>query len=154
MCFDPTLALLNHSCNPNAAIVFDGNFASIRSIRDIVQSEQVTISYIDNTYKRSTRREQLRIGYFFECQCVGCVPPDNKFLPRDSFICENTKCKSLIPEPGLSNTFSCPKCQTSQSLSLDALRTLELKSLQILQNPSPSIPPQTISTLLNSILLP
>jgi hypothetical protein len=154
MCFDPTLSLLNHSCNPNAAIVFDGNFASIRSIRDIAQGEQVTISYIDNTYKRSLRRGELRTGYFFQCQCQGCVPPDNIFLARDSFLCENTNCKSLIPEPGLSNTFSCPKCQTSQSLSLDSLRSLEVQSLQVLEKTSTSVPTQHISTLLNSILLP
>jgi SET and MYND domain-containing protein len=49
--FDPALALLNHSCNPNAAIVFDRNIASLRSIRDIAEAEQITISYIDNTFK-------------------------------------------------------------------------------------------------------
>lgn len=152
MCFDPTLALLNHSCSPNAAIVFDGNFASIRSIRDIAQGDQVTISYIDNTYKRSTRRGQLRIGYFFDCQCPGCIPPNNKFLDRDSFICENPKCKSLIPEAGLPNTFTCLKCQTSQSLPLDTLRSLEVKSLQVLEKSS--LPSQPIPSLLNDILLP
>ena len=152
MCFDPTLALLNHSCSPNAAIVFDGNFASIRSIRDVAKDEQVTISYIDNTYKRSTRRGQLRTGYFFECQCLGCVPPDNKFLARDSFLCENPKCKCLIAEPGLSDTFSCPKCHTSQSLSLNSLRSLEVKAIEVLEKGS--FPTQNITTLLNDILLP
>ena len=152
MCFDPTLALLNHSCSPNAAIVFDGNFASIRSIRDLAHGEQVTISYIDNTYKRSTRRGELRMGYFFDCQCQGCIPPDNIFLPRDSFLCDDPKCKSLIPEPGLSNKITCPKCQTPQSLPLDSLRPLEVKALQVLEKSS--LPTPTISTLLNSTLLP
>src|SRR5579871_4331706 len=82
MTFDPTLALLNHSCNPNAAIVFDRNIACLRSIRDIKSGEQITISYIDNTYKRATRRRQLREQYFFECHCEGCEPPDNKFTGR------------------------------------------------------------------------
>lgn len=152
MCFDPTLALLNHSCSPNAAIVFDGNFASIRSTRDIAQGEQVTISYIDNTYKRSTRRGQLRTGYFFECQCPGCVPPANKFLTRDSFLCENPKCKSLIPEPGLPSIFTCPNCNTAQSIALDSLRSLEIKALQALEKSS--LPSQPISSLLNNTLLP
>lgn len=146
--FDPTIALLNHSCNPNAAIVCDGNVASIRSIRDIGESEQVTISYIDNTYKRATRRQQLREQYYFECKCSGCEPPDNKFTGRDSFICE--KCKALIPEPLLKGRFVCPKCHTTQSASLDSIRNLEVKAFSALD--SISNPPSI--ALINDILLP
>jgi hypothetical protein len=35
---DPTLALLNHSCNPNAALIYDGNVVHLRSIRDMQTS--------------------------------------------------------------------------------------------------------------------
>jgi hypothetical protein len=151
MTFDPTLALLNHSCNPNAAIVFERNFACVRSIRDIGPNEQVTISYVDNTFKRATRRRQLREQYFFQCGCVGCEPPDKKFTGRDSWICEQ-KCKALIPEPLLTGSFTCPQCHTEQSTSLDTLRSLETKTLTVLE--STSNPTSNPTALLNSILLP
>ena len=152
MTFDPTLALLNHSCSPNAAIVFDRNIACLRSIRDIKRDEQITISYVDNTYKRATRRQELRDQYFFECHCTGCEPLNSQFTGRDSWTCEIDSCKSLIPEPLLQGDFQCPKCKTSQSTSIDTLRSLETKALSVLESTSSS--PQNPSILLNQILLP
>lgn len=150
MSFDPAIALLNHSCNPNSAVVFDGNIASLRSIRDISEGEQVTISYIDNTFKRATRRQQLREQYFFECKCSGCEPSENKFSGRDSFQCE--KCKTLLPEPLLKGQLVCPKCHTAQTISLDSLRNLEIKAFTILE--STATPTHNLNSLLNDILLP
>jgi hypothetical protein len=152
MTFDPTIALINHSCNPNTAIVFDGNIASIRSIRNIAQDEQITTSYVDNTFKRATRRQQLREQYFFECHCVGCESLDGKFTGRDSWLCERPNCKSRIPEPLLKGDFACPKCRSSQSISLDALRSLETKATSVLEE-TPS-PQQSLSSFLNDNLLP
>jgi hypothetical protein len=152
MTFDPTLALLNHSCNPNAAIVFERNFACVRSIRDIGPNEQVTISYVDNTFKRATRRRQLRDQYFFQCRCIGCEPLDSKFSGRDSWICEKQTCKALIPEPLLTGTFTCPQCHTEQSTSLDNLRSLDTKALTVLESISNSTANSNL--LMNNILLP
>jgi SET and MYND domain-containing protein len=152
MTFDPAIALLNHSCNPNAAIVFDQNVACIRSIKDLKKGEQVTISYIDNTYKRATRRSQLREQYYFDCHCEGCEPKDNLFTGRDSWTCENEQCKGLIPEPLLKGDFTCWKCQSSQTQSLDTLRNLETKAFTVLETTSNS--PGNIASLLNNILLP
>ena len=150
MTFDPTLALLNHSCNPNAAVVFDRNMASVRSIRDIKSGEQITISYIDNTFKRATRRQQLRNQYFFDCRCEGCEPPNNKFTGRDSWLCES--CKALIPEPLLQGDFKCPQCKKVQSTNIDTLRSLEAKASSILELSTSSNQPPL--SLLNEVLLP
>lgn len=149
--FDPTIALLNHSCNPNCAIVFDGNVASIRSIRDIRSGEQLTISYIDNTFKRATRRRQLRDQYFFECHCIGCEPLDKAkgYTGRDSFLCE--KCNETIPEPELRGEFKCFKCHSEQAISIEALRSLEVKAFTALETPPPTM---SANTLVNEVLLP
>ena len=150
MTFDPTLALLNHSCNPNAAVVFDRNMASVRSIRDIKSGEQITISYIDNTFKRATRRQQLRNQYFFDCRCEGCEPPNNEFTGRDSWLCES--CKALIPETLLQGDFKCPQCKKVQSTNIDTLRSLEAKASSILELSTSSNQPPL--SLLNEVLLP
>jgi SET domain len=161
MTFDPTIALLNHSCNPNAAIVFDRNVASVRSIRDISAGEQVTISYVDNTHKRAIRRKELREKYFFDCRCEGCEPPDNKFGERDCWVCEKTDCRGLIPEPMLNDNFICPTCHSTQSVSLSDLRNLENKAVSVFLVTSSvsgsrrDIPPQlNRATHLNEIVLP
>lgn len=151
MTFDPSLALLNHSCNPNAAVLFDQNVACVRSIRDIKKGEQVTISYVDNTYKRSTRRSQLRAQYYFDCHCEGCEPKDNVFTGRDSWLCEDENCKALIPEPLLTGDFKCLKCHLSQKQSLDSLRSLEAKAFTVLETVNT---PQNLGFQLNNILLP
>jgi hypothetical protein len=152
MTFDPTIALLNHSCNPNAAVVFDGNIVMIRSIRNIARGEQITTSYIDNTHKRATRRKQLRDQYFFECKCSGCEPPDQQFTGRDSFQCEKEDCKALIPEPLVEGNFVCLKCSTKQSTSINELRTLETKALSVLESSLSST--TSLRSLLNDTLLP
>lgn len=152
MTFDHTLLLLNHSCDPNAAIVFDGNVASLKSIRDIKEGEQVTVSYIDNTYKRAIRREQLRNQYFFECHCEGCEPPDNNFTGRDSWQCERPDCGALIPEPLLKGEFLCSKCHHRQTTSLDSLRKLEVNALSALETSQSEH--QNLASVINDRLLP
>jgi hypothetical protein len=103
---------------------------------------------VDNTYKRATRRQQLRQQYFFDCHCTGCEPIDDKFTERDSWLCEKKECRELIPEPLLKDTFICPTCHKTQSVSLDNLRTLEIKAQAVLETSPKTIP------YLNDILLP
>jgi SET domain len=152
MTFDPTVAMLNHSCNPNAAIVFDENMLSVRSIRDITEGEQVTISYIDNTFKRARRRRELREKYYFECHCKGCEPANGNFTGRDSWLCDKQNCQTLIPEPTSKGEFKCPKCHSAPLVTLDQLRSLENKALTVLESPPAS--DLKVSEALNDILLP
>ncbi len=43
---DPALAMINHSCVPNAFIGFDKRTAVLRAARPIEEGEEITISYI------------------------------------------------------------------------------------------------------------
>lgn len=73
LCFEPTLALANHSCSPNAVVVFDGRAISLRALTEIKQGEEIFISYIDSTQTRDKRRQELEYGYFFTCKCERCT---------------------------------------------------------------------------------
>ena len=150
--FDPTLALLNHSCNPNAALIYDGNIVHLRSIRDIRSGEQVTISYIDNTHIRPARQGHLQMNYFFKCACPACEPPNRQFSVRDSYVCDNPACKALIPSPYLPNNFSCPTCKKPQSMTVRQLQTLELTALGVLDKNL--LAKDNLGRVLNSALIP
>ncbi|ROT35612.1 hypothetical protein SODALDRAFT_70790 [Sodiomyces alkalinus F11] len=68
---DPTLAMVNHSCIPNATVTFSGRKAFLRALRDIKPGEEVEVSYIDCTQPLARRKRDLDL-YFFECRCLRC----------------------------------------------------------------------------------
>ncbi|KAK3384728.1 hypothetical protein B0T24DRAFT_673503 [Lasiosphaeria ovina] len=68
---DPALAMVNHSCVPNAFIGFNGRTATLRAQQGIEPGDEIEISYIDYTLPRATRQEELRL-YHFQCQCSRC----------------------------------------------------------------------------------
>ena len=72
LCLEPQTALLNHSCTPNAHIVFDGRCLSLRSLANIPSDSEVTLSYIDTTNSAAKRRAELESRYFFTCKCSVC----------------------------------------------------------------------------------
>ncbi|KAK9388618.1 hypothetical protein V1515DRAFT_578937 [Lipomyces mesembrius] len=89
MMFDPVISLINHSCDPNAVLVFNKNVLLVRAVREIKEGEEILISYTDNTMPMPYRKEQLRTRYFFDCQCSACcpVPSGVKPDPRNDFAC-------------------------------------------------------------------
>ncbi|KEQ76069.1 SET domain-containing protein, partial [Aureobasidium namibiae CBS 147.97] len=69
---DPTVCSANHSCEPNATVLFDQPYLMMRSLSPIRKGEEVFISYIDNTDPYYRRQTQLKQRYCFECQCPKC----------------------------------------------------------------------------------
>ena len=65
-------SVLNHSCRPNAAIIFNGIDLELRAIKPIDSNEEVFINYIDPKSSRQERREKLRQQYYFDCHCFKC----------------------------------------------------------------------------------
>ncbi|KAH8149607.1 uncharacterized protein LAJ45_06237 [Morchella importuna] len=84
--FDPLASLMNHSCDPNSVMVFDGRTVSVRALREIAKDEEITISYIDNTNPTSRRRSELQGRYFFTCSCQKCVSPATCSGLKEVFI--------------------------------------------------------------------
>jgi hypothetical protein len=104
LCFEPNLALSNHSCDPNAVIIFDGRHVSLRTLNPIKTGEQIFISYVDPTQTRQMRRAELQERYFFSCECRRCrddVNPHQAFLRKLpvtmgklQLLCDTEKLKS------------------------------------------------------------
>eukprot|EP00439_Symbiodinium_sp_Y106_P069306 s1259_g11.t3 len=75
---DPIAALLNHSCSPNAAIVWQipakGRTHRVQCIRDLSAGDEVLISYVDATRPWWIRQPSLKATYGFICDCDVCRP--------------------------------------------------------------------------------
>ncbi|KAL8273891.1 hypothetical protein Esti_002214 [Eimeria stiedai] len=70
------LCRFNHSCAPNAWMVFGGPQGPLElfilAARSIPAGEEVCISYVSLTNLREQRREKLLLAYNFVCTCVLC----------------------------------------------------------------------------------
>ncbi|KAG4306393.1 hypothetical protein PORY_000381 [Pneumocystis oryctolagi] len=90
---DPIISRINHSCYPNAVLVFDNNIITLRSLRKISSDQQITISYIDMNNTQKNRHDELISRYYFSCKCIRCTNPDKlenyfilkKEIPLDEF---------------------------------------------------------------------
>lgn len=76
----PVASLFNHSCRPNAAVIFDGALALVKALENIQPGEEITLAYVDVAHARPQRKQALKEKYFFECQCGRCT--DNNYLGR------------------------------------------------------------------------
>ncbi|TKX23828.1 SET domain-containing protein 6 [Elsinoe australis] len=80
---DPLISTANHSCDPNAVVIFNTARPSIRSIRPIAQDEEICWSYIDANEVRKVRQQQLSNRYRFQCRCPKCTSNDpNETMPQ------------------------------------------------------------------------
>ncbi len=71
--YDTVTAMINHSCDPNAILFFEGRELRLRSLKKIVRNSQISISYIDPTLTVASRQTFLKREYFFDCRCR-CLP--------------------------------------------------------------------------------
>lgn len=83
----PTLALVNHSCDPNFAIVFWGRVAIAVATRRIAMGEEINDNYGANysNMELQEREEFLKKSHWFECGCKACSDnyPEYKRCARD-----------------------------------------------------------------------
>ncbi|WRT69965.1 uncharacterized protein IL334_006956 [Kwoniella shivajii] len=70
----PLLALSNHSCDPNACVVYPngGRWMELIAIRDIKPGEEILTSYIDISCPYHIRQSDILERYRFKCNCVLC----------------------------------------------------------------------------------
>ncbi|CAD6505420.1 BgTH12-00911 [Blumeria graminis f. sp. triticale] len=72
LCFEPTLALANHSCTPNAYVAFEGRNIMLRALVPVKKDEELFISYIDANRSYHDRKLELFRTYWFQCNCSRC----------------------------------------------------------------------------------
>lgn len=148
----PTMARLNHSCNPGVIRYFIGSTMVVRAIRGIAKGEEVSDNYgpIFTFESQEKRHNKLKSQYWFDCRCQACVEhwPDlenidptvlkyaglnciklsHKLHDRiHRFKCPTgSKCGNVITMKINANRFlmDCPKCQQNINVMKN------LKSLQ------------------------
>ncbi|XP_075719021.1 histone-lysine N-methyltransferase SMYD3 [Rhinoderma darwinii] len=72
----PSMSLLNHSCDPNCVIVFEETRLHLRTVKEIPQGKELTISYIDVKTPSHMRQMQCERQYCFTCDCHRCMSKD------------------------------------------------------------------------------
>ncbi|ETS64179.1 hypothetical protein PaG_01416 [Moesziomyces aphidis] len=102
VCMHASMAMLNHSCAPNAAVVFpfggaaksgqqnwsDGEDAKVMqlvALRAIEPGEELLISYVDVADAYEQRRSALKKRYCFECRCELCRKSQARRAPAQPF---------------------------------------------------------------------
>lgn len=70
----PTASLMNHSCQPNVALAFDGKVLTARAIEALQAGQPVLHCYGPQKGALITplRQQQLQQQYHFLCQCRAC----------------------------------------------------------------------------------
>ena len=90
------IALVNHSCAPNAATGVLQPEANddksqkrfeIRAVKDITRGEEVTICYLSQGYSIGfKKRREIELDLMgFDCKCIACTCPNN-ILDQDKIL--------------------------------------------------------------------
>lgn len=110
------LAVINHSCRPNAVIVHSGKRAILRGVRDVDAGCELTIAYVDVVSPARERRAEIESNYFFRCECERCLKAD-KGSREDMLLravrCPIEGCQGAIPDDYESNELRCTRCQAT-----------------------------------------
>lgn len=101
----PLVALINHSCSPNAVVVFP-SFADssnrkpmrVVAICNIEPGEELLTSYVDLGLPKHLRQAELKERYFFDCSCSLCSESGG-IDPRQAFMCRSKSCSGQLPMP-------------------------------------------------------
>ncbi|KAI1824948.1 SET domain-containing protein [Xylaria intraflava] len=70
--FEPLVSIANHSCDPNAILVFNQPQLQIRALRAIKPGDEIFINYLEATDPFTMRQVGLKDNYLFTCQCTKC----------------------------------------------------------------------------------
>ncbi|CAA7268850.1 unnamed protein product [Cyclocybe aegerita] len=153
-CVSPLIALINHSCDPNAVVVFprvsskdQEPLMHVIALKPIEPNQEILTAYVDTTLPRDVRQKMLRETYHFTCRCQLCTPPPECPLDlREAMFCAK-KCGGMCLVPTEANSLTrCTKCKSpvkDTDAVLDAIRVGQeaLDKAEALQfsNPQKSI---------------
>ncbi|UKZ92265.1 uncharacterized protein TrAFT101_007227 [Trichoderma asperellum] len=94
---EPTLAMANHSCIPNAAVQFIGRNALLIAENPIRAGDEIELAYTFYTDPLPKRREALA-HYKFVCQCLRCRDDLNVYQVAAISPTVNLNSQSLVPD--------------------------------------------------------
>lgn len=118
------VSLLNHSCDPNAVVLFDGTAAIVRALRPLAAGEEITISYIDRATDRHERQRSLLSQYFFTCACARCAGSAANDVFDVALRCSNGSCSGQVVRTAeASPVGTCATCNTERAFEPPAAAT-------------------------------
>ncbi|CAN1130482.1 Histone-lysine N-methyltransferase ASHR1 [Linum perenne] len=140
----PVISIINHSCLPNAVLVFEGNSAVVRAVQRVPRGDEVLISYIETAGSTVTRQKALKEQYFFTCTCLRCIKlgqPDDirESAVLEGYRCSDEKCNGFLLRDSANRGFVCQSCsrlRTKQDVKKLAAEVKELSKQSISSNNS------------------
>ncbi|XP_021737875.1 histone-lysine N-methyltransferase ASHR1-like isoform X1 [Chenopodium quinoa] len=117
----PVISIINHSCLPNAVLMFEGKQAVVRAVQPIPKGTEVLISYIETAGSTMTRQKALKEQYLFSCSCPRCIKLGQCEDIRESSIlegygCENNACMGFLLRDSENKAFICQQCGHARKL--------------------------------------
>ncbi|VDM37742.1 unnamed protein product [Toxocara canis] len=157
------LSVLDHSCDPDAFVLFDGTKAILRPLKQAITAydESLRISYCDLLDLTAMRQNQLKQQFFFICDCTTCSDLEREKTAR------SVRCRTCVggycPLDANDNSLVCWQCGATCDVHVDdAVRLMqqiewETKRLQEKGNESLSNAKDLYneaSTVLSSLNIP
>ncbi|CAF1081408.1 unnamed protein product, partial [Brachionus calyciflorus] len=132
------LQYLKHSCDPNCEFYFEGAKIIVRTIRDLEQSEHLTVSFFefDKSLNDAGRKLFFMNEYGFICRCEKCMPPTPTKSPKYEMAMNleiflpcgfTTQFKYLENQPQI---FDCPVCK-NHTISLKECFDMPRNKLEV-----------------------
>ncbi|CAL9223388.1 unnamed protein product [Arabidopsis halleri] len=139
----PLVSIINHSCSPNAVLVFEEQMAVVRAMDNISKDSEITISYIETAGSTLTRQKSLKEQYLFHCQCARCSNVGKPLDIEESAIlegyrCSNEKCTGFLLRDPEEKGFVCQKCLLLRSKEEVKKLASDLKAVSEKAPASPS----------------
>ncbi|KAK9219683.1 hypothetical protein WN943_008329 [Citrus x changshan-huyou] len=111
----PVISIINHSCLPNAVLVFEGRLAVVRAVQHVPKGAEVLISYIETAGSTMTRQKALKEQYLFTCTCPRCINLGQFDDIQESAILEGYRCKDdgcsgFLLRDSDDKGFTCQQC--------------------------------------------
>ncbi|KAI9200819.1 hypothetical protein LWI28_013750 [Acer negundo] len=130
----PVISIINHSCLPNAVLVFEGRFAVVRAVQHIPKGGEVLISYIETAGSTMTRQKALKQQYLFTCTCPRCIKVGQYDDIEESAIlegygCKDDDCNGFLLRDSDDKGFTCQQCGLVRSKEEIKTIASEIKAL-------------------------
>ncbi|XP_068126177.1 SET and MYND domain-containing protein 4 [Hyperolius riggenbachi] len=93
----PVLSLLNHSCEPNTSVSFQGRRAMVQACQTIRKGEEVLHCYGPHKLRMDfkARQKLLKNQYFFVCSCKACTEEQTSSVKATCDFC-CVKCHAAL----------------------------------------------------------
>ncbi|XP_048494161.1 histone-lysine N-methyltransferase ASHR1 [Beta vulgaris subsp. vulgaris] len=117
----PVISVINHSCFPNAVLMFEGRTAVVRAVQCIPKGTEVLISYIETAASTMTRQKALKEQYFFSCSCPRCMKlGQNEDIQESAILegyrCDDYTCMGFLLRDSDNKVFICQECGCVRNL--------------------------------------